>query len=165
MPFDGNGIYTPIDPPNFPAVPGTTITANQYNLQILDMATALSNCMTRDGQGKPVSTIDFNSQKISNLGPGVAAADAVRRDQVATIVGTSGFTLDNGVALKGKTTTPTTINLLWVGGDNMIYFGYDTGQVNWWMRFDPATSLITLNKNVRVVGALNATGDVGAFQP
>lgn len=164
MPFDGNGIYTPLTPPIFPAVSGTTITANQYNLQILDVSTALSNCMTRDGQGKPVSTIDFNTQKISNLGPAVANSDAVRKDQVATIVGTNGFTLDNTVPLKGKNSGGTALSLLWVGADNMVYLGY-SAVGDWFMRFDPATSLITLNKNVRVVGNLNATGDVGAIQP
>ena len=53
MPFDGNGVYNPLSPPVFPAVPGETILAAYYNQQIDDIADALSNCLTRDGQGDP----------------------------------------------------------------------------------------------------------------
>lgn len=170
MPFDGNGVYNPVPSPLYPAVPGTTITANQYNSQINDMASALSLCMTRDGQGKPTATIDFNTQKISNLGPGVAAADAVRRDQIVGLatadLATNGWLLNNTVAGKGKNAAGT-VNycLMWVGGDNNIYFGFNATQADWFMAYDRANDRVVFNKAVRVQGALNATGNIGAFQP
>lgn len=86
MPFDGNGIYTPIPAPNFPAVSGTTITASQYNLEIYDIAGALSNCLTRDGQGAPTSNISWNNFKITGLGPGTNPSDAVNKSQMDTAI-------------------------------------------------------------------------------
>lgn len=172
MPFDGNGIYNPIGPPYFPAVSGTTITSNQYNLQIQDMATALSNCMTRDGQGKPTATIDFNSQKISNLAPAVSNADAVRLDQVATTakadVAVNGTLVNNNVAYKGKNAAGTTnYALLWVGADNNIYFGLNATQTgsDWFMMYDRANDRVVFNKAVRVQGILTSTQNIGANQP
>lgn len=82
MPFDGNGIYNPVAPPLFPAVSGTTITSNQYNTQILDMAAALSNCMTRDGQGKPTGNIDFDLHKLFNLSDPTNFRDAANKQYV-----------------------------------------------------------------------------------
>lgn len=67
MPFDGSGNYSPAPAPNFPAVGGTTITAAYYNAVINDLATALTNCITRDGQGKPTATINWNGQDLTNL--------------------------------------------------------------------------------------------------
>lgn len=96
MPFDGNGVYNPLGSPIFPAVPGTTITASQYNQQILDMAGALSNCITRDGQGKPTANIDWNNFRITGLANAVNNADAVAKAQMdaailAAINGTTSY--------------------------------------------------------------------------
>lgn len=76
MPFNGTGTYTPAAAPNFPAVAGSVISSVYYNAVINDIATALTNCLTRDGQGKPSATIDWNAQILQNiakLGVGVAA--------------------------------------------------------------------------------------------
>lgn len=60
MPFDGSGNYVPAAAPSFPAVAGTTIVATYYNNVINDIADALSNCLTRDNQGKPTGAINWN---------------------------------------------------------------------------------------------------------
>lgn len=76
MPFNGTGTYSPAAAPNFPAVAGAVIQSTYYNNVINDIATALTNCITRDGQGKPSATIDWNSQQlvsVGKLGVGVAA--------------------------------------------------------------------------------------------
>lgn len=76
MPFNGTGTYTPAAAPNFPAVAGAVINATYYNVVINDVATALTLCITRDGQGKPSSAMNWNAQNLTNvgsLGIGVAA--------------------------------------------------------------------------------------------
>lgn len=68
MPFDGSGNYVPPGPPTFPAVSGTTITSSYFNATINDIATALSNCLTRDNQGKPSVNMNWNGYNLTNVG-------------------------------------------------------------------------------------------------
>ena len=68
MPFDGSGTYTPAVAPNFPAVGGAVISATYYNAVINDIASGLSLCITRDGQGKPSGPINWNGQNLTNVG-------------------------------------------------------------------------------------------------
>lgn len=67
MPFDGSGNYVPPGAPTFPAVGGTTIVSTYYNAVINDLATALSLCITRDGQGKPTSDTNWNGKSLTNV--------------------------------------------------------------------------------------------------
>ncbi len=67
MPFDGSGNYTPAAAPSFPAISGDPISSTYYNAVINDLATALSNCLTRDGQGKPSAAIDWNAKNLTNV--------------------------------------------------------------------------------------------------
>ena len=67
MPFDGSGNYVPIDAPDFPAVAGTTIRSSQYNNQINDIAAALSNCLTRDGQSTASADQPMGGKKHLNV--------------------------------------------------------------------------------------------------
>lgn len=67
MPFDGSGNYVPPTAPTFPAVAGTTIVAAYYNAVINDLASAISTCLTRDGQGKPTANIDWNNKNLTNV--------------------------------------------------------------------------------------------------
>ena len=98
MPFDGSGNYTPAAAPNFPAVGGTTIVAAYYNAVINDIATALSNTLTRDGQGMPTANINWNGKNLTN----VATFGAVN----AAITGTATIGTVNAAALtvSGATT-------------------------------------------------------------
>lgn len=50
--------------------------------QFTDVATALSNCVLRDGTGLPTAATDWNGQRITNLGAATAANDAVRAAQL-----------------------------------------------------------------------------------
>lgn len=77
MPFDGNGNYTPVGAPDFPAVPSTIIRASQYNNAILDVATALSMCVTRDGQSPALSNLPMNGYRLTGLGEPAALGDSL----------------------------------------------------------------------------------------
>lgn len=104
MPFDGNGIYNPIGAPDFPAVSGTLIRASQYNNEILDIADALSNCITKDGQSLPTNHIPWNNKRITSLASAVNSADAVNLGQTQGLVDAAavcipmlrGFVLSSG---------------------------------------------------------------------
>ena len=67
MPFDGSGNYTPPAAPAFPAVTTTTISSAYYNQVINDLAAAISNTLTRDGQGKPTAAYNWNNQQLSGV--------------------------------------------------------------------------------------------------
>lgn len=73
MPFDGSGNYSRVyDWTDEQAAPPIEI--SKLDAQEVDMATALSNCVLRDGTGRPTSAMDWNSQNLS----GVAALTAQR---------------------------------------------------------------------------------------
>lgn len=59
MPFNGSGTYSPPSPPTFPAVSGTKIRSSYFNSVINDLATALSNCVARDGQSTITNAMTF----------------------------------------------------------------------------------------------------------
>ena len=67
MPFDGSGNYTPPASPTFPAVTNTTISSAYFNQIINDIAAAISNTLTRDGQGKPTTAYNWNNQQLSGV--------------------------------------------------------------------------------------------------
>jgi len=77
MPFNGSGIYSPMDPPDFPAVAGTVIRAAQYNNQINDMATALSLCLIRNGDNAMEANLNFGGNKAINVADPEVAGDAL----------------------------------------------------------------------------------------
>lgn len=72
MAFNGVGVYNPPVPPDFPAVTGQTIQASHYNTVVNDIATALTKCVTRDGQ----TPIQANLPMTGFKHTGVVAATA-----------------------------------------------------------------------------------------
>lgn len=58
------------------------IEISKLQAQDADMATALSNCILRDGTGIPTATTPWNSQRISGLGTATARTDAITTAQV-----------------------------------------------------------------------------------
>lgn len=105
MPFDGSGNFTPSAAPNFPAVSGNVIASGYYNNVINDIATGLSNVLTRDGQGKPSANIDWNAKNLTN----VATLSAITASFI-----TATFTNALGIASGGTAlaTVPTNGQLL-----------------------------------------------------
>ena len=111
MPYDGTGTYAPAAAPNFPAIAGDVISPVYYNAVINDAATALSNVVTRDGQGKPTANIDWNAKNLTNVATfgavtlGVTGVTTLvsatltgKLTTVATAVGAAGLVLPHGTA-------------------------------------------------------------------
>lgn len=97
MPFNGAGAYTPPSS-DFPAVANTLIESTKFNNVINDIATALSNCMTRDGQSPATANIPFGNFKATGLAVGTARTDAATlgqlQDGAAQWAGNAGGTAD-----------------------------------------------------------------------
>lgn len=81
MPFDGNGNYT-LPSPSSPAISGAVITAAARNAIDTDLAAALSNCLTRDGQSPPSVNLPMGGKKLTNLAAGAVPGDSLRWEQL-----------------------------------------------------------------------------------
>ena len=81
MPFNGSGVFSRVY--NWVTQSGSPpIPVSQLDTQEEDIATALSNCILRDGTGIPTAATPWNSQRITNLGAATGTNDAVRASQL-----------------------------------------------------------------------------------
>lgn len=101
MPFNGSGTYSL--PAGNPVVTGTTISSTTTNSTNSDIATALTNCLTRDGQSTPSANLPMNSKKLTGLAAGTSAGDSVRYEQTAIINESTGANT-NIKSISGLTT-------------------------------------------------------------
>ena len=101
MPFNGSGTYSL--PSGNPVVTNTPISSTVHNATTSDIASALTNCVTRDGQSPPTAPLPMGNQKITGLAKGTAAGDAVRYEQAAKIDESTGANSDIK-SLSGLTT-------------------------------------------------------------
>jgi hypothetical protein len=88
MAFNGSGTYNL--PAGNPVVTGTTISSSTSNTTNSDIATALTNCITRDGQSTPSANLPMNAKKLTGLAAGTSAGDSVRYEQVVLTGGALG---------------------------------------------------------------------------
>lgn len=86
MAFNDSGTY--VLPAGNPVLTGTTITSTWANNTLNDIATALTTCVTRDGQSPPTANLPMGSFKITGLAAATANGDAVRYEQVPFLAGT-----------------------------------------------------------------------------
>ena len=157
MPFNGLGVYSPPSA-NYPAVTGTTISSTDYNAVIADEATALSNCITRDGQSPATASLPMGNNKITGLAAPTLAGDAVSLDSALGITIAAGGSLkvkdsgsapaytsqmaiqtsDSGTSFT-QTGTGTTTNDFTFSSDGTFLVGSNVVSIN------TATGAITLN--------------------
>jgi hypothetical protein len=102
MAFNGSGTYNL--PAGNPVVTGTTISSSTTNTTNSDIATALTNCITRDGQSTPSANLPMNAKKLTGLAAGTSAGDSVRYEQVLLLTGgtmTGAITFNAGQTISG----------------------------------------------------------------
>ena len=104
MSFNGSGTFNLYATGN-PVVTGTTVSASWANNTLSDIATGLSNCITRDGQSPATANIPMGSHKITGLAAGTTAGDSVRYEQVTSAVAITGGAIDGATI---GATTPST---------------------------------------------------------
>lgn len=85
MPFNGSGTYTLPYNWNNDAANSINITASRMQAQDQDQATALSDCVTRDGQSAWTANLPAGGFKITGLGNGSASTDSAALGQVFQI--------------------------------------------------------------------------------
>lgn len=77
MSYNGSGTFN-INSAGQPVVSGTVISSTAFNLLTADLGTGLSTALTKDGQTTPTANIPMGTYKITGLGAGTVATDAVR---------------------------------------------------------------------------------------
>ena len=103
-PYNGSGTYTLTA--GQPVVAGTDILDSTFNTLTADLATALSTCVTRDGQSPPTTNLPMGSFKLTGLAAGTANGHSVRFEQLQTGVNKLITVAGTGDVITG-TMTPT----------------------------------------------------------
>lgn len=82
MPRNGNGVYSP--PPSSwnPAINGNAATAPDWNTLRNDIANAITQSVSRDGQSPMTGPLPMGGNRIINVGQPNYDTDAVRRAQI-----------------------------------------------------------------------------------
>jgi len=120
MPLSGSGVYSPPSP-YYPAITDELILASDYNAILVDIATALSTCIMKDGQQIVTANIPFAGFKLTGVGTGTANQDVTNVLQVftsptfsdvtmtgtATDIDSTNITIDAVTALDLTATTTT----------------------------------------------------------
>lgn len=81
MSFNGSGLFL-IDSAGQPVVANTLIQSSVFNAFTADIATGLSNCMTKDGQTTATANIPMGGFVLTGLGAGSANGHSVRYEQL-----------------------------------------------------------------------------------
>lgn len=79
MPYNGSGTYIL---PNPQLVSGETVSATENNQTRNDIATALTNCVTRDGQSPSTANLPMGNNRITGLAIGTSGTDALTVGQL-----------------------------------------------------------------------------------
>ncbi len=81
MSFNGSGTYN-LPTPEYPAVAGTLIEALKFNTIVADIATALSLCITRDGQSPATANLPMGGFRHTGVGKAAARDQYITYEQV-----------------------------------------------------------------------------------
>ena len=97
MSFNGSGLFQ-INTSGQPVVAATAIDPTVFNDLTADLATGLSNCVTKDGQTTVTANIPMATYKFTGLGAGTARTDSASlanvQDGTGVYVATVGGTAD-----------------------------------------------------------------------
>jgi hypothetical protein len=139
MSFNGSGTFN-INSPGQPVVTNTVISSTSFNQLTADLATGLSTAITKDGQTTPTANIPLGSYKITNLGNGTSAADAVNLSQLQNSTGTF-------LTVSGTDTLPGTVS--------PTVTAYAVGQIFAFVAAATNTGAVTIN--ISSLGAKSIT--------
>ena len=150
-PYNGSGTYTLTA--GQPVVAGTDILDSTFNTLTADLATALSTCITRDGQSPPTTNLPMGSFKLTGLAAGTAAGHSVRFEQLQTGVNKLITVAGTADVITG-TLTPT--YLAYVAGDVFTFVVGSTNTTNVTINIDGlGAKAVTVNGSTALVaGAL-----------
>lgn len=144
-------------PPEYYAVPGTTIRSNQHNRPLEDLAQGVNDSFARDGSRPATGNLPMNGRKITGLGEGAAPGDSVNFGQIQSIAAPgvvvmyAGTTAPSGALMcNGAAVSRTAYARLFAA----IGTAYGAG--------DGSTTFNVPNLNGRVVVGVGSAGGLGA---
>ena len=82
MPYNGSGVYVLPVTSVTPAVGSTTISSADFNLFTADLATALTLCLTEDGNNVPTANLPMATFRHTGVSDGAALTDYASVNQV-----------------------------------------------------------------------------------
>lgn len=89
MPYNGSGGFTSIGAPYFPAVPNTTILADQFNLVLNDVFAGLGQAITRDGQSPATANLPMGGNKHTGVASATGSGEYLVYGQNSGLIGNS----------------------------------------------------------------------------
>ena len=154
MAFNGSGTY--VRPSGQPVVAGTAISDSVFNTLTADLATALTTCVTRNGQSPATANLPMGTYKLTGLGDGSAATDSAAYGQIqssANKIITVGGTAD---VITGSL-TPTLLS--YVTGDIYSFLVGSTNTTNVTINIDGlGARAITVNGATALVAGSLPSG-------
>jgi len=115
MAFNGSGTYSAPASSWNPAVDGTDINSTDWAALLADLSTALSLCVTKDGQQTVTANIPMSGFKITGIGAATARTDAA---SLATIQDGTGTYATAGGTANALTLTLTPAITAYVAGQS-----------------------------------------------
>ena len=104
MAYNGTGTFL-INSSGQPAVMGQIITATAFNALTADLASGLSNCITRYGQGLPTASIPWNGQNLTGVNTlSMVTATISGNSTVGGTLGVTGTLTASGLVAAGSMT-------------------------------------------------------------
>jgi hypothetical protein len=143
--YNGSGTFN-INSAGQPVVSGTVISSTAFNALTADLGTGLSTALTKDGQTTPTANIPMGTFKLTGLGVGTAAADAVRLSQLQN------FSTSTLITVAGTDTITGTVS--------PSLTAYTAGQIFSFVVGTTNTGAVTLNIDGLGAKAVTRTGAI-----
>jgi hypothetical protein len=145
MSYNGSGTFN-INSAGQPVVSGTVISSTAFNALTADLGTGLSTALTKDGQTTPTANIPMGTYKITGLGAGTVATDAVRLGQLQN------FSTSTLITVAGTDTITGTVS--------PSLTAYTAGQIFSFVVGTTNTGAVTLNIDGLGAKAVTRTGAI-----
>lgn len=116
MPFNGSGTFTLVS--GNPVVNNTVGNSTVHNNTNSDIATGLSNTLTKDGQSTPTANIPFGGYEATNLGDGTALTSAATVKQLQN---NGAITLSSVTGTDTITATVTPVPSAYASGQIFVF--------------------------------------------
>jgi len=170
MPFNGNGTFVTIGDP---AVPDEVIRADQFNNAIDDIATGLTDAMTRDGQSPPTANIPMGGMRLTGLANATAAQDAITLSQAQALFSTAvtdvqpGFNwLDNHSAfVNQRNVSSTSLGTTYgfVGPDRWAYWCATTSSIYGGTGYGPVADAAIAPRTITLTRTISSASTTRAY--